>query len=178
MSEPESRPNPESSVQSSGTEASDPSDEHRALAQAMFAQGLAFMEQWLPGGKFASPEIEEQATAMLMAEFEVQVDLQRVFDDMIDPVAREKHPWIGFYLSRVVEDGSTARFLHTRVPKKHLGGMPAEATGPVWRHLAALIGLMMFPPLRAMMRAYGWEVNFEQASTPLKPPPEAPKILT
>lgn len=153
-------------------------EQQRALIESLFQQGVAFCAQWMPPAALETEEMQRRLGQLVVDELNSQAGLQQLLDDVLDPAARAKYPYVGFYLSRKNADGATVRACDTRVPKALSPGMTLDNRMVIF--IASVFGFLTYPPLRALIRASGWDFHFEQASKPLTmpKPADAPKIVT
>lgn len=110
---------------------------------------------------FAPTLSQEQATGICAAILQQQDQLGQVINDAVDPAPRDAHPKWGFRL-------------HNR------GGAVAQKMGQVTTpkvfteckdinevlHYATIIALITSPTARAVLAAYGYDLEFVQGGTP------------
>lgn len=133
----------------------------RQMAEEALNQGVAFLLGYAPGVSV------EDAQALVAYQMQIQHELEPVLRDVISEASRASHPEWGFAIVQKTETGETI-VSRGRVPKTLPKGEPMPL--PLLNSVATIVGLLSFPPLRALAGAYGLEVRFQQAKrAPVSP---------
>jgi hypothetical protein len=154
---------------------SEATDEETAFMREAFEENAAMVSLFINPATLVG-EAGQQNRNVLMANVAEALSKQpeglQVLQMILDDVQREQSPWIGFCIEQKVLPEMPARVVHhTRVPKS-LATLPSMQNMPLGAiiGLATMMGFLLSPALRALLKCYGLELFFEQASSPLKQP--------
>lgn len=167
---------PNVSNQSGGAMAP-PTDEQQAMFEAMVAQtledGIAFVMPLMPRSARVDAQTEAICrqvveTHMLKA-LEDTAGLEPVLRDIIDPVAREAYPLLRLLILQPkagpdgLPDPSGEKTVAVTIQTaKILPAQDVRVSIQQITSLAMVLGFLTYPPLRALLGAYGFDCMFEQ----------------
>lgn len=137
-------------------------EQAQAIADQALENMLSFASNYVP-------HVPREVIAQLvLSELEYVQECHQVIADTIDPESRAKYPLWGFTIHQVSPDGSRRVVTKGLFPKSL--PMGEDVPLPLLMGIASMLGLLHSSEYRAVLRAYGLEVRFNQTADRPKSP--------